>query len=112
MQSLPGVRGTGTGGDRVSDLETRDAEAALVSRLRNRGEASDKWLAAEYLAWLKGRGWSPPPAAANWRRASGNSRLPDAGRSGGAEYLAAKAELAARADATGGQPVLAEGHDP
>jgi len=94
------------------DRETRDAVDALVSRLRDRGEASDEWLAAEYVAWLKMRGWSPPPAAANWRRASGNSSLPDAGRPGGADYLAKKAAMAARADATGSQPVLAEGRDP
>ena len=94
------------------DRETREVVDALVSRLRDRGEASDEWLAAEYVAWLKMRGWTPPSPAANWRRASGNSSLPDAARSGGAEYLAAKAAMAARADATGGQPVLAEGRDP
>ena len=41
------------------DKETRDAADALVQRLRDRGEASDEWLAAEYLAWLKMRGHPP-----------------------------------------------------
>jgi hypothetical protein len=94
------------------DRETQAAADALVQRLRDRDEeTSDEWLAAEYLAWLRMRGWSPPPPAANWRRASGDSRVPDAGRSGGADYLAAKAAKG-WAGATGGQPVLPEGRDP
>jgi hypothetical protein len=94
------------------DNETRAAIDALVYRLRNRGDADDEPFAQEYLAALKARGWRPVlavPPGAGWRRASGSSRVPDAAKPGGADYLAAKAAITARV--TGGQPVLTEGND-
>lgn len=99
------------------DRETRDAVDALVRRLRNPGDAEPlgrdaEPFAEEYLAWLKARGWSPPPPSPVWRRASG-SPLPDAGKSGGAEYLAVKAAIAARAAGSGAQAAAGEeGDDP
>lgn len=50
------------------DTETRDAVAALVFRLRNRGgetgrfAVDDELFAAEFVAALKERGWMPDPA--------------------------------------------------
>jgi len=91
------------------DTETRAAVEALVYRLRNRGDADDEPFAQEYVAALKARGWRPVlavPADADWRRASGSSRVPDARKPGGDAYLAAKAAIAARR--TGPQPVLTE----
>lgn len=99
------------------DVETRAAVSALVYRLRNRGDeqgqfaTDDELFASEYLTVMKSRGWRPVlalPAEADWRKASGGSRTPDAGRPGGEAYLAAKAAIANRV--TGGQPVLTE-HD-
>jgi hypothetical protein len=101
------------------DRDSREAVAALVRRLRNRGDGEgqfatdDELFAQEFIASLKGYGWRPvlaPGAASDWRRASGSSRLPDAGRPGGAEYLAAKAAIAART--TGPQQVLRESTGP
>lgn len=100
------------------DGETRAAISALVHRLRNRGESEgqfspdDEPFAAEYVMSLRGYGWRPvlvPPASADWRRASGNSRAPDPRRPGGADYLAAKAAMTARV--TGPQAVLTEDGD-
>lgn len=88
------------------EAETRAAVAALVHRLRNHDPDTDplgtdaEVFAAEYVAALKARGWRPVlavPVEADWRRASGNSRAPDAAKPGGADYLAAKAALAAKA---------------
>jgi hypothetical protein len=95
--------------------ETRAAAAALVYRLRNRGEADDEPFAQEFIAALKARGWRPVlalPPSADWRHASGGSRVPDADRPGGKDYLAAKAAITGRTGMTGGQPVLTEGDDP
>lgn len=81
------------------DRETRDAVDALASRLGDRGEASDEWLAAEFMAWLKARGWRPVlalPAAADWRRRGGGNGAPDPSGQGGADYLAAKAAITGR----------------
>lgn len=96
------------------DNETRAAVAALVHRLRNPGDtdplgADAEPFAEEYVAAMKARGWRPVlavPPEADWRRASGGSRVPHADRPGGAEYLAAKAAIAARV--TGPLPVLTE----
>lgn len=41
------------------DREKRFAVDALVFRLRNRGDADDEPLAAEFIAALWGRGWRP-----------------------------------------------------
>lgn len=102
------------------DTESRAAVAALVHRLRNPGDtdplgADAEPFAEEYVAALKARGWRPVlavPASADWRRASGSSRVPDADRPGGSEYLAAKAAIRARTGTTGPQEALREGHDP
>lgn len=100
------------------DAETRAAVSALVHRLRNRGEEDsqfsrdDELFAQEFLMSLRGYGWRPvlvPPPEADWRRASGNSRAPDARKPGGADYLAAKAAVLARA--TGPQAALTEASD-
>lgn len=93
------------------DAETRAAIDALVFRLKNRGDSDDEPFAAEFIAALRGRGWRPTEARAapDWRRAPGDARVPDAGRPGSAEYLAAKAALAARV--TGPQQRLTEGND-
>ena len=102
----------------VLDTETRAAVDALVYRLRNRGDdqgqfaTDDELFAAEYVTVMKSRGWRPVlalPAEADWRRASGGSRLPSTEKPGGANYLAMKA---ARGWGTGPQPVLTEGSDP
>lgn len=99
------------------DTETRAAVAALVFRLRNPGDADPlgadaEPFAEEYLAALKARGWRPVlavPVEADWRRASGSSRLPDAAKPGGDAYLAAKAAMdAKRTRVTGEQQVLTE----
>ena len=103
------------------DTESRGAVTALVHRLRNRGDEDgqfardDELFAQEYVMSLRGYGWRPIlalPAEADWRRASGGSRVPRADRPGGAEYLAAKAAITARV--TGPQPALTEtpGRDP
>jgi hypothetical protein len=101
------------------DAEARAAVAALVHRLRNRGDEDgqfsldDELFAQEFVLSLRGYGWRPvlvPPPEADWRKASGGSRLPNAAKPGGAGYLAAKAALAARA--TGPQQVLTEDNDP
>jgi hypothetical protein len=98
------------------DRATRDAEAALVQRLRDRGEASDEWLAAEYLAWLKATGWRPfmvVPPAADWRRASGGRALGAPLDPGVKERLLADFQAATDRHGTGAQPVIAEdGDDP
>jgi len=89
------------------DRETRDAVDALVQRLRNKGDADDEPFAMEYLAFLKGVGWRPVlavPASADWRRRGTGGGTPDPTGEGGAEYLAMKAALRARA--TGPQPRL------
>jgi len=90
------------------DSETRAAIDALVFRLKNRGDADDEPFAAEFIAALRGRGWRPTEArpGPDWRRASGDAKVPDAGRPGSADYLAAKAAMAARV--TGPQAVLTE----
>lgn len=82
------------------DRETRLAVEALVYRLRNRGDADDEPFAAEFIAALKARGWRPTAAvpSPHWR-VQGDSHIPDTSRSGGAEYLAVKAEMAAKAQA-------------
>jgi hypothetical protein len=101
------------------DAEARAAVAALVHRLRNRGDEDgqfsldDELFAAEFVTALRGYGWRPllvAPAEADWRKASGSSRLPDAAKPGGDAYLAAKAALAARV--TGPQQVLTEDGNP
>lgn len=101
------------------DSATRDAVAALVHRLKNRGEGENQYatdpdvFAAEYIASLRGRGWRPVLALVpvpDWRKASGDAPVPDAEKPGSADYLAAKAAIAARA--TGGQPRLTEANDP
>lgn len=101
------------------DTEARAAASALVHRLRNRGEEDgqfsldDELFAQEFVLSLRGYGWRPvlvPPPGADWRKVSGSSRLPDARRPGGAEYLAAKAAIAARV--TGGQQALTPENDP
>jgi hypothetical protein len=95
-----------------SDNETRAAVEALVYRLRNRGDADDEPFAQEFITALKARGWRPVlavPVDADWRRASGSSRVPDAAKPGGAGYLAAKAAMAARV--TGPQELLTEDND-
>jgi hypothetical protein len=92
-----------------SDAETRAAVDALVYRLRNRGDADDEPFAQEFIAALKARGWRPVlavPVDADWRRAAGSSRVPDAAKPGGDAYLAAKAAMAARV--TGPQQQLTE----
>jgi hypothetical protein len=105
------------------DRATRDAVDALVSRLRNRGDADDEPFAMEYLAFLKGLGWRPLlvlPAAADWRRARGSGKgTPDPTGAGGADYLAAKAAMTARPTGpqqalrqTGELELLREGPDP
>lgn len=98
------------------DKATRDAENALVQRLRDRGEASDEWLAAEYLAWLKAVGWKPVnvlPPAADWRRASGSRALGAPLDPGVKERLIADCQAATDRHGTGAQPALGEeGRDP
>ena len=107
------------------DRATRDAVDALVSRLRNRGDADDEPFAMEYLAFLKGLGWRPLlvlPAAADWRRARGSGDgTPDPTGQGGADYLAWKAKRGWVSGGTGPQPelgetgpheLLREAHDP
>ena len=85
------------------DDEHREAINLIVRRLQaDHGDARPlgadaEPFAQEIVAGLRGLGWRPPPAAANWRRARGTgSGTPDPAGEGGAEYLAAKAAMRAR----------------
>jgi hypothetical protein len=75
--------------DAGTDRATTEAVQALTSRLRNRGEADDEPLAAEFIAWMKLRGWRLTPAAMapGWERKFGGGAEP------GDEYRAARAAI-------------------
>jgi hypothetical protein len=81
------------------DREKRRAIDALVHRLRNKGDADDEPFAAEFIAALWGQGWRPTLAKPlpDWHY-RGHGEAPDASKPGGADYLAAKAGLLARAE--------------
>lgn len=101
------------------DPETRAAEAALVHRLRNRGDEDGQYatdpevFAQEFIASMRGVGWRPVLALApvpDWRKASGDAPVPDVEKPGSADYLAAKAAITARA--TGPLQALTPDNDP
>jgi hypothetical protein len=95
-----------SGGEQGGDRATREAERALVFRLRNRDGADDEWFAAEYVASLKLLGWLPPGRPVpDWRTRGDGSGTPDPSGPGGAEYLAFKA-------ARGWVPAARDGDDP
>ena len=80
------------------DQESAKAVEALVLRLKRRDqETDDEVFALEYVTALRGHGWRPTLAQrVPWQRVEGNSRLPDASKDGGAQYLAAKQALTQR----------------
>lgn len=61
----------------AEDREKRFAVDALVYRLRNRGEADDEPLAAEFIAALWGRGWRPIDALGPAARRTGPATGPN-----------------------------------
>jgi hypothetical protein len=107
------------------DAESRAAAAALVHRLRNRGEEDgqfsldDELFAQEFLMSLRGYGWRPvlvPPPEADWRRASrrtpAGSLDPDVKAALVAKMAEASQAIRSGRPATGPQPVLADANDP
>jgi hypothetical protein len=101
-----------------TDDETRAAVAALVFRLRNKGDADDEVFAAEFIAALKARGWRPVLAVsadADWRRASGRQQAgsldPDVKAALFAQMAEASQAIRNGTKATGGQPALTEEND-
>lgn len=97
------------------DRETARAVAALVHRLKNRGDADDEFIAREFMMALRGQGWRPTNARTgpDWRRRSGDgSRIPDESRPGGAGYLAEKAALMEKLRQSGEQQAIPGGDEP
>lgn len=90
----------------TEEQETSAAIDVLVRLLRDRGDADDEPFAAGVIAALKARGWRPTNARPypDWHQRRAGSG-PDAGKPGGAGYLAAKEQLAARAQ---GRPAQGE----
>jgi hypothetical protein len=83
------------------ERESRAAVDALVWRLKNRPEDddNDELFAVEFITALKGHGWRPTLArpAPDWRSPRADSRLPSGENPGGADYLAKRAQIFARA---------------
>jgi hypothetical protein len=90
------------------DRESRAAVDALVWRLKNRDkdDDNDELFAVEFITALKGHGWRPTLArpSPDWRRTGGGGGLPSGENPGGADYLARKAAILARAAPVGADP--------
>jgi hypothetical protein len=111
-----------------SEAENREAITLIVRRLQaDHGDAKPlgndaEPFAQEIVAALRGLGWRPVlaiPASADWRRRGTGNGTPDPTGQGGADYLKAKAAIAARVSGaqpalteTGPQEALREAHDP
>jgi hypothetical protein len=93
------------------DHESAKAVEALVYRLKNREPGTDdEVFALEYVTAMRGHGWRPTLAQrVPWQRVEGDSRLPDASKDGGAQYLAAKQALAQRREAQNADQEAARG---
>ena len=84
----------------VEDQETERAIAALVYRLRDRGEADVEVVARTFMAELRGHGWRPTEARTPWdfRNLPAGAGLPasEDTRRGVEEARHAAAEASAR----------------